>query len=204
MHGYTHQYATVANPYNGVSADDFEFYKAHVDASDNVVYDGPVAEDSQAWAQGRIDASFAAFAAAGLGRPTVFEFPHYAGSDADNRAVAATFDVRYDRGVYAAGVLRGGTLDYSRIMGQFFPYTVRDVYGVLTVPENLGNVELEPFNNHPARLPADLVAAAQVNLGVRDGVASFFIHPYLPVTYLQQTVEGVEAAGYTFVPASAM
>jgi uncharacterized protein YdaL len=106
--------------------------------------------------------------------------------------------------VYAAGSLRGGTLDYSRIMGQFFPYPVRDIYGVLTIPENLGNIEPEPFNNHPARVPADLVAAAQLNLTVRDGMASFFVHPYLPVTYLQQTVEGIEAAGYTFVPASSI
>jgi uncharacterized protein YdaL len=204
MHGYTHQYASVANPYNAVSADDFEFYRAHVDAANSVIYDGPVTEDSQAWAQGRIDASFAAFAAAGLTKPTIFEFPHYAGSDADNKAVAATFKTRYDRGLYSSGALRGGTLDNTRIIGQFFPYTVRDIYGVLVVPENLGNVELEPFNNHPAHLPADIIASAQLNLAVRDGVASFFFHPYLDTSYLRTTIEGVQAAGYTFVPASAM
>jgi uncharacterized protein YdaL/chitodextrinase len=204
MHGYTHQYSNVANPYNGVSADDFEFYRAHIDAANNVVYDGPVAEDSQAWAQGRITDSFAAFTAAGLGRPTMFEFPHYAGSDADNRAVATSFQVRYDRGLYPSGALRGGTLDNSKIIGQFFPYPVRDIYGALVVPENLGNVELEPFNNHPAHLPADIVNSAQLNTAVRDGVASFFFHPYLDVSYLKPIVEGVQAAGYTFVPASAM
>ena len=47
---------TIANPYDGVSADDFECYLAHIDASNNVIYDGPVSEDSQAWAQSRIDA----------------------------------------------------------------------------------------------------------------------------------------------------
>ncbi|WP_432984348.1 DUF2334 domain-containing protein [Dactylosporangium sp. CA-233914] len=205
MHGYTHQYASADNPYNGVSADDFEFYLAHVDpVTDNVIYDGPVAEDSQAWAQGRIDQSFQAFAAAGLNKPTIFEFPHYAGSDAANRAVAATFSTRYDRGLYPSGALRGGTLDNSRIIGQFFPYTVRDIYGVITYPENLGNIELEPYNNHPAHLPADIAASAQLNTVVKDGVASFFFHPYVPVSYLQATVEGVQAAGYTFVPASSM
>ena len=94
MHGYTHQYSNVMNPYNGVSADDFEFYAAHVNSANSVIYDGPVQGDSQAWAQGRINDSFAAFAAAGLGTPTIFEFPHYAGSDADNKAVAATFQRR--------------------------------------------------------------------------------------------------------------
>jgi uncharacterized protein YdaL len=202
MHGYTHQYSNVPNPYQAVSADDFEFYRAHIDAANNVVYDGPVAEDSQSWAQGRINDSFTAFAAAGLGKPTVFELPHYAGSDADNRAIAATFQVRYDRGLYPAGALRGTTLDNTRIIGQFFPWTIRDIYGVLVIPENIGNIELEAFNNHPPRLPADIVASAQRNLVIRDGVASFFFHPYNPVTYLQQTVEGIQAAGYTFVSAS--
>jgi hypothetical protein len=31
MHGFTHQYEAVISPYDGVSANDFEFYKAHVD-----------------------------------------------------------------------------------------------------------------------------------------------------------------------------
>ncbi|WP_229783403.1 DUF2334 domain-containing protein [Pilimelia anulata] len=201
MHGYTHQYEAVANPYNGVSADDFEFYAAHIDANNNVIYDGPVPTDSEQFVQGRIDASFAQFEANGLGRPTIFEFPHYAASDLDNRVMVRTFQKRYDRGIYASGALRGGAVDHSRIIGQFFPYQVRDIYGALVIPENLGNIELEAFNNHPARLPADLVAAAQANAGVRDGVASFFYHTYLGTSYLQQTVEGIEAAGFTFVAA---
>jgi uncharacterized protein YdaL len=114
------------------------------------------------------------------------------------------FSSRYDRGLYFPGVLSGGAVDHTKLVGQFFPYAVRDVYGTALVPENLGNIEPEPFNNHPARLPADLVAAAQANLVVRDGVASFFYHPYLGTGYLKQTVEGVQALGYTFVSASAV
>ena len=72
------------------------------------------------------------------------------------------------------------------------------------LPENIGNVEPEAFNNHPARFPADLIDSARRNLVVRDGSASFFYHPYLGTSYLQQVVEGVQALGYTFVPASAM
>jgi YD repeat-containing protein len=211
MHGYTHQYSNVANPYNGVSADDFEFYAAHVDAANSVIYDGPVAVDSQAWAQGRISDSFTAFAAAGLTTPTIFEFPHYAGSDADNKAVGATFQKRYDRGLYSSGSLRGGPIDNTKIVGQFFPYTVRDIYGVVVVPENIGNIELEMVNNHPPHLPADIIKSAQLNTAVRDGVASFFYHPYLDeqvgspnTALLKTTVEGIQAAGYTFVAASAM
>jgi uncharacterized protein YdaL len=204
MHGYTHQYSNVANPYDGISANDFEFYRAHVDASNNVVYDGPVAEDSTSWATGRITSSAGAFTKAGLKTPTIFEFPHYAGSAVDYRAVTTAVGTRYDRGLYFPGVLKGGTIDYARLSGQFFPYAVRDVYGSNVVPENLGNVEPEWYNNHPPRFPSDILASAQRNLVVRDSVASFFYHPYLGTGYLDQIVTGLKGMGYTFVTPAAM
>jgi uncharacterized protein YdaL len=204
MHGYTHQYGNVANPYDGVSANDFEFYRAHVDAGDNVIYDGPVAEDSTTWMNGRIFSSAMAFRAAGLGTPSIFEPPHYAASATDYKAVNAAFGKRYDRGLYFPGVLSGGTVDHSKLTGQFFPYAVRDVYGSAVVPENLGNVEPVAFNQHPPRLPADILASAKRNLVVRDGSASFFYHPYLGTGYLKTIVEGVQGMGYSFVPASAL
>jgi hypothetical protein len=34
----------------------------------------------------------------------------------------------------------------SWTIGQFFPYTVRDVYGSTIIPENIGHIEPEPFN----------------------------------------------------------
>ena len=204
MHGYTHQSGSAPNPYDGVSANDFEFFTAHVDANDSVVYDGPVDGDSAAWATARMLSSGAVFLATGLGAPKIFEFPHYAASPADYQAVNALFGKRYDRGLYFPGVLTGLKYDYSRQFGQFFPYTVRDVYGSVVVPENIGNVEPEPFNNHPARLPADLIASARRNLVVRDGVASCFYHPYLGTDHLKELVTGIKAAGYTFVSADTM
>ncbi|MFL5337419.1 MAG: DUF2334 domain-containing protein, partial [Geminicoccaceae bacterium] len=205
MHGWTHQYSNVRNPYDGISGDDFEFFRAHVDAAtDDVVYDGPVAEDSQAWAAGRIANSFTAFSAAGLPAPTIFEFPHYAGSYADYQAVKARFKVRYERGLYFKGTLTGGPIDSTKYVGQFFPYPVTDVYGSKVLPENLGNVELQEFNNHPPRFPADIVASAKQNLVVRDGFASFFYHPYLGTSYLQQIVPQIKSLGYTFVAAGSL
>ena len=203
MHGYTHQYSNVPNPYDAVSADDFEFYRAHIDAANNVVYDTPVAEDSTTWATGRLDSATLALMAAGFAKPTMFEFPHYAGSVVDYRAVASRFTTRYDRGLYFPGQFSGAAPDYTRIVGQFFPYTVRDVYGTAVVPENLGNVEPEWFNNHPPRLPADILASAQRNLVLRDGTASFFYHPYLGTSYLKTIVTGIQGMGYTFVTAQA-
>ncbi|WP_432827946.1 DUF2334 domain-containing protein [Dactylosporangium sp. CA-092794] len=206
MHGYTHQLDSLNNPYDAVSADDFEFFLAHVDASDAVVYDGPVPGDSAANVTARITASRNDWKQAGLTAPTIFEPPHYAASALDYKTFNSLFGVRYDRGLYFPGVLSGGTVDNSvtHMVGQFFPYTVRDVYGSTVIPENIGNIEPEPFNQHPAVLPADLISYAKANLAVRDGVASFFYHPYLGTDYLKQVVDGVQGLGYTFVSAAAM
>ena len=204
MHGWTHQYSNVPNPYDAVSADDFEFFRAHVDDQDYVRYDGPVAEDSQTWAAGRITNSFSAFAAAKLPAPTIFEFPHYAGSYYDYQAVKARFGVRYERALYFMGTLTGAPIDGHNYVGQFFPYPVTDIYGAKVLPENLGNVELVEVNHNPPRFPADIVASAKLNLVVRDGFASFFYHPYLGTTYLKQIVPQIKSLGYTFVSAGSV
>ena len=67
------------------------------------------------------------------------------------------------------------------------------------IPEDLGNYEPVPLNNHPARFPADMIATAQRDLAVRDGFASFFYHPYYGLDQLVQTVNGIRNLGYTFV-----
>ncbi|POX50808.1 hypothetical protein C3488_13700 [Streptomyces sp. Ru72] len=202
-HGYTHQYGNVANPYNGVTGDDFEFYRAHVDAANNVVYDGPVAEDSALWAQARVTAALAEFTKAGLPKPALWTTPHYAASAKDYKVFNATYSARLERSLYFAGTLSGAPSDPNTFIGQFFPYVVKDVYGTKVLPENIGNYEPVAYNNHPPRLPADLIASARANLAVRDGFASFFYHPYYPLQPLQDTINGIKALGYTFVsPAS--
>lgn len=203
-HGYTHQYGAVNNPYTAVTGDDFEFYRAHVDAGNNVVYDGPVGEDSTAWAQSRVTAGLAEFARAGLPKPLLWTTPHYAGSAADYRVFRQNFNARLERSLYFAGTLSGAPSDPNRFIGQFFPYVVNDVYGTKVIPENLGNYEPVEINNHPPRLPADLIASAKANLAVRDGFASFFYHPYYPLQPLKDTVSGIKALGYTFVSPAAL
>ncbi|MFI1163756.1 DUF2334 domain-containing protein [Streptomyces sp. NPDC020801] len=203
-HGYTHQYGTVANPYDGVTGDDFEFYRAHVDSANNVVYDGPVAEDSTTWAQGRVTSALSAFTAAGLPKPALWTTPHYAGSAADYQVFSSNFSARLERSLYFAGTLSGTQADPNRFIGQFFPYVVKDVYGTKVLPENIGNYEPEAYNNHPPRLPADLIASARANLAVRDGFASFFYHPYYPLQPLKDTIDGIKALGYTFVSPAAL
>jgi uncharacterized protein YdaL len=204
-HGYTHQFGTTANPYNGVSGDDFEFYSAHVDASDNVILDGPVPGDSAAWALDRVTQSKNSFAPNGLPVPTIWTTPHYAASAADYPVFKDQFAARLERSLFFKGQLTGGPIDTQKLIGQFFPYPTTDVYGGKVLPENLGNYEPEAYNNHPARLPADLIRAAKYNLAVRDGFASFFYHPYFPTAPLRTTVRGIKNLGYTFVdPATAI
>ncbi|MEO5813355.1 MAG: polysaccharide deacetylase family protein [Rhodanobacter sp.] len=207
MHGYTHQYSNIANPYSGASADDFEFYRAHISPDNYVIYDAPVAEDSALWAQARIASSQQEFARAGFAVPNIFEPPHYAASAIDYQVFQSAFTARYDRGLYAVGWCPNGTCgsgipDYTRIYGQFYPYLVRDIYGSVVIPEQLGNVELVEFNHNPPRSPADILHSANCNTVIQDNVQSFFFHPYLNISNLKQIVAGLQAMGYTFVPAN--
>lgn len=221
MEGYTHQYSTVANPYTGVSGDDFEFYKAQCSATQNAPYSfvapcqntdyvieqGPLPGDSAQWAASRVEAGLQEMRSAGLGRPKLWVTPHYAASAADYSAFARFFGqpwgtASYDRRLYFGGLLSSPSLpQYSQVMGQFFPYTVHDLYGTTVIPENLGDYEPVAMNFHPPRLAADIVNEAQDNLVVRDGFASFFYDPSYGVTPLTQIVSGIKALGYTFAPA---
>jgi len=57
IHGYTHQYDSTPNPYTGVSADDFEFWRETLLTNNGIVEIGtnqPLAEDSTAWCYSRI------------------------------------------------------------------------------------------------------------------------------------------------------
>ncbi|MER7045381.1 polysaccharide deacetylase family protein [Streptomyces jumonjinensis] len=199
-HGYTHQYSNVNNPYNGLSADDFEFFRAHEETPNGaVIYDGPVTEDSDAWAQGRVTAALAEFARVGLPKPRLWTTPHYAASATDYKVFARNFEARLERSLYFAGTLTGTPVDSSRYLGQFFPYPVTDVYGTKVLPENMGSYEPVGHNNNPPRLEADLINNAKANLAVRDGFASFYYHPYHDVAPLKKVVEGIVALGYTFV-----
>lgn len=199
LHGYSHQHAEEQNPYSGVSAADFEFFRAHVDAANNVVLDGPVPEDSSEWARGRVDQGLRAFAEAGLPRPRIFEYPHYAGSGDDSRGIAERFHVVYQRGLYFPGLLSGKPADHRRNIGVFYPFAVDDIYGWRVVPENLGNYIPVGYNNNAARSPEQLVENARAQAVVRDNVASFYFHPMYDVAILDRIVLGIQQAGYRFV-----
>jgi uncharacterized protein YdaL len=216
QHGFTHQYKSVSNPYNGVTGDDFEFYRSRCSSTntapytfhdpcpitDYVILTGPVPEDSVAWASDRVTQGRALFGRAGLPTPTIFETPHYASSAAGYAGMAKTYGTRYERELFFGGLLTGQASD--KVFGQFFPYSVSDVYGTTMLPENIGDFSPELYNNHAPRLAADLVRSAEANLVVTQGVASFFYHPYYGVADLKTIVSGIKGLGYTFVPGSSL
>jgi uncharacterized protein YdaL len=204
--GYTHQYDSVANPYTGATGDDAEFYRAHVDTNNSVIWDGPVAEDSTTWADARVTGSLAERAKARIPPPGIWMFPHYMGSPIDAFEAHKAFPAAYHRGIYFSGGLSGGppgpVADPAHYVSVLYPYPAIDIYGFRMIPENLGDYEPVPLNNNPARLPSDIVHTAHLNRVVRDGFASFFFDPDYDLSILQQIVDGVRGEGYAFVGAS--
>ena len=208
MHGYTHQYARMKNPWTGVSGDDYEFW--------NIVANAPVAEDSFAWAGDRLRSGLADLNAFGY-RPVAWEAPHYHASASASRAAASLFGSTYQRVVYFTAdkpsFASAPGKDFA--VGQIFPYVVgKDHYGQRVIPESLGNIEYDIHLIDPSSTYnytwQDIVENARYGLAVRDGYASFFFHPFwlepelgLPgFADFKATVEGISALGYSWVAPS--
>ena len=165
-HGNTHQYSNVANPYNGVTGDDCRVLPGPVlhDADSPV----PVPLTLPEHRLGHLDRP-AARRLEARGRPAA---PRPGGSCSPRRAWPrrrsgkprttsrrrptmpasnSVYATRYERELFVSGQLNGGPLDYSRIVGQFFPYVVNDVYGEKIIPEDLGNYEPTTEKQQPAQ-----------------------------------------------------
>jgi uncharacterized protein YdaL len=208
MHGFTHQYGKMKNPNTGVSGDDFEFW--------NIVANTPVAEDSAAWAYGRMNTGLTDMRAIGW-TPVAWEPPHYQASALAARTSTQLFSTTYMRSVYYTAdkpnFFAATSKDFS--VGQFYPYPVgRDYYGQRIIPENLGNIEydistIDPTSNYNYT-PDDIIGNAKYGKTVRDGYASWFFHPFWLEPNLgtpglqdfQKTIDGITALGYTWVAPS--
>ncbi|MGI9624836.1 MAG: DUF2334 domain-containing protein, partial [Acidimicrobiales bacterium] len=199
MHGVTHQLGDAPNPDSGVSGEDFEFYVVAEDEGD-VELSSPVPEDSVSWVHDRLTFGMEEFELADLPFPEFFEFPHYLASALDYQTIAPIFEARYERSSYFPGLLSGAA-DTTGPRTQYFPYPVHDVYGDYVVPENLGNVVIDPLSGGDERSAGEIVAAAERMLVVRDSVASFFYHPFLGGDDLGSILDEMLALGYEFVSA---
>ena len=208
MHGFTHQYGNMRNPHTGVSGDDYEFW--------NIVDNKPVVEDSLDWAYGRMNNGLREMKAIGWS-PIAWEAPHYHTSPLAARAAPQLFPRTYQRVVYFTAdkpdLFAAQNRDFS--VGQFFPYAIgKDHYGQYVIPENLGNIEydirtIDPTSNFNYTAD-DLILNARYAKTIRDGVASFFFHPFwlepeigVPgMADFQKTVDGITALGFTWTAPS--
>jgi uncharacterized protein YdaL len=217
MHGYTHQYDNLENPYTAVSGDDFEAWR-----KTSIGQQGqPVDKDSLQWALNRLSLGLAELATKKI-VPFAWETPHYQASPNFYRATATKFTNVYERAVYytsdnLADLDMLDTTDPNRdfAVGQFFPYIIEsDYYGRRVLPENLGNIEYDISNLDPTSYISytwqDLYTNAQYALTIRDGFASFFFHPFWLESYLQlpgfqdfqSLIKGITALGFTWVDPS--
>lgn len=208
MHGYTHQYSNLRNPHTGVSGDDYEFW--------NIVDNAPVAEDSTAWALGRLNAGLSELASNGY-KPVAWEMPHYHGSALASKAAPQLFPTAYQRVVYFTAdkpnFSPAPNKDFG--VGQVFPYVIKkDYYGQRILPESLGNIEydisaIDPTSNFNYTWQ-DIVTNAEYVKTVRDGFASFFFHPFWLEPELgtpgyqdfQKAITGITNLGYTWIAPS--
>jgi uncharacterized protein YdaL len=208
MHGFTHQYGAMRNPHTSVSGDDYEFW--------NIVDNKPFPEDSPSWVLGRLNQGLADLKAHGY-NPVAWEAPHYHTSATAARTAPQLFPKTYQRVVYY-------TADYPNFfaatgkdfsLGQFYPYTIyRDYYGQKVLPENLGNIEYDIREMDPTSFynytPDDIILNAKYAKTIRDGVASFFFHPFWLEPELgtpgfedfKKTIDGITALGFTWVAPS--
>jgi uncharacterized protein YdaL len=173
MHGDTHQY-------HGVTASDFEFW----DEAGN----RPIRDDNPAYVQQKLESGIEELMRNGV-YPLAWETPHYGASDIDYAAIARVFSTAVEQRIVM------NNLDYS----QFFPYVInRDMYGEKIIPENLGYVPLGSSKEEEQAVQ-DILTAAKENLYVRDGYATAFIHPFMPLDLLKEIVDGIRDLGYTYV-----
>lgn len=202
LHGITHQYQSIKNPFNGLSGDDFEFWDG--------VNQKPIPEDSADYVLSRLELGWQLTKSSEF-TPVAWLTPHYQASPLDFILFGQLFHWNIGRVVYfphhhnqdsrlpeeltfessdtlnheaRLKLLNSITVRFPsglKPSGQFFPYEIwGDVYGQRLVPENLGNVQ--PFLNeqvHKTQSISEMLSCAKRNRVLRDHWASLFIHPVL-------------------------
>jgi len=161
--------------HRGISGDDYEFW--------DDIAGVPIPHESPDWVDQRVRLALKECFRNGL-YPLAWETPHYSASQSDYATIARYFDTFNDR-VMAAEL--SGTQ-------QIFPYPVKlRSLGLAVVPENLGFLAMDK----PA--PDVLLENAKNMRVVRDGMASFFFHSFLPSKYLKTLVQGMSSQGWEFI-----
>lgn len=203
MHGVTHQFGSIKNPYSGVTAEDYEFW--------DKVNNGPIPGDSVNFILPRLEKGAALIQDAGL-TISAWLTPHYEASALDIALFGDLFVWSVGRGSYWVSKIChlnplpiDLTLDQGKInaatnnqrrqaLGSFkittdnsdyinaahFPYVIYgDYYNVRLIPENLNYVALFAEKEKSLYTIDTILQNAKRNKVLRDAWASFYIHPIL-------------------------
>ena len=164
----------------GETTSDYEFW--------DIVDDCPPEGENEQSIRARIESGLGDLWAQGI-YPLMWETPHYAGSQQFYQVVSGIFSIAMER---RQAVDRQGT-------DQYLPYLVAsDRFGQVIVPENLGYV---PLADQHASVILD---PARKMRTVRDGVSSFFFHPFVDPNVLREIVRTMKSEGFVFTNASGL
>jgi hypothetical protein len=163
-----------SHQYHSSTGDDYEFW--------DEIKNSAIAGDSEQEIDRRIDSGIAELFVNNI-FPVAFETPHYAASPIDYRAMRRYFTLFYERTMPTPNL---GSI-------QYFPYPVIDEFGRYVVPENLGYLPQENPD------PKVVIENARYMRVVRDGIASFYFHPFLDAKLLDHVLQGISDLGYQFV-----
>ncbi len=174
MHGVTHQY-------KGVSTNDCEFW----DGTTNK----PIAGESKDAISKKIETGIDELFKNGL-YPIAWETPHYEASIKSYETFAKYFSTCVEQRMVI------NNFDY----GQYFPYTIeKDIYGQKIYPENLGYIPLSSNIDTSRNAVKRIINNSIAIRTVRDGIVSFFFHPFLDLSLLKELVDGIKDKGFTFI-----
>jgi uncharacterized protein YdaL len=196
QHGTTHQLDGLLNPYNGVSGNDYEFYRVTADESGQLTLVGPVPGESGPDIRRRILEGRRQLRNAGFA-PVGWLTPHYLASPLAYQTFARLYPFALDRGIFFVD----GDDGVARALELNAPYPYRDTYGLKRIPETIGYIDPWGwFEIQPPSLPADLIDRARALKVVRDSWAGCYFHWYLDPELLRELVLGIEELGFEFVP----
>ena len=198
QHGTTHQIDGLDNPYNGVTADDYEFYRVTADPSGNLTLIGALPGQTATNVRNRVLTGQRQIKNAGL-TPVGWLTPHYLATPVAYQQFARIYPFALDRGIFFANDSTGKT----QAVELNSPFVYRDIYGLKRIPETIGYID--PFGWYelqPPSLPPDLIERARALKVVRDSWAGCYFHWYINPNYLRELVNGLKAQGFTFVRAN--
>ena len=164
----------ITHQVHGLSGDEYEFW--------DELGNRPVGGDSAEFVTRRLRMGFAECFANEI-YPVAFEVPHYGASEIDYRTLGQVFSLFYDRPMVVP----------DDTTAQMVPYPVVDQYGRHIVPESLGYLPEDDPD------PLKLVQYARTLRVVRDGIASFYFHPFLKQKLLEQVIQGISSLGYHYI-----